>query len=355
MTNIGLIGAGMIANIHAETAKRIGTTVAAVHDPRNEKAESFGSLHGCDVCDSVELLLERDDIDGVVIAVPNDLHAEIAIAALNAGKHVLLEKPMAMSIAQCDAILEARNSSGKVLQMGFVCRYSPAALKAKQIIERGEIGDVLHVQATLLRQRGIPGLGGWFTTKSRSGGGCLIDIGVHLIDLGMHITSKKSPARVHGKCLQAFTAETYSYEEMWSTPVEGGTFDVEDRVRSLVTDTSGTTFQLEVSWATHLPENSMNDGLLIEGTKGSLVVDLWSDKLQKGFADNGVPKTETVQIAVRDAWEDAFDGEHQAFADAIASGELVDGAGTGEDGRLVQTVIEAIYASDKQQVEITLQ
>ena len=355
MTNIGLIGAGMIANIHAETAKRIGTTVAAVHDPRNEKSESFGSLHGCDVCDSVELLLERDDIDGVVIAVPNDLHAELAIAALNAGKHVLLEKPMAMSLAQCEAILEARNSSGKVLQMGFVCRYSPAALKAKQIIERGEIGDVLHVQATLLRQRGIPGLGGWFTTKSRSGGGCLIDIGVHLIDLGMHITSKKSPARVHGKCSQAFTAETYSYEEMWSTPVEGGTFDVEDRVRSLVTDTSGTTFQLEVSWATHLPENSMNDGLLIEGTKGSLVVDLWSDKLQKGFSDNGVPKTETVQIALRDAWEDAFDGEHQAFADAIASGELADGAGTGEDGRLVQTVVEAIYASDKQQVEITLQ
>ena len=355
MTNIGLIGAGMIANIHAETAKRIGTTVAAVYDPRNEKAESLGSLHACDVCDSVELLLERDDIDGVVIAVPNDRHAELAIAALNAGKHVLLEKPMAMSLAQCDAILEARNSSGKVLQMGFVCRYSPAALKAKQIIERGEIGDVLHVQATLLRQRGIPGLGGWFTTKSRSGGGCLIDIGVHLIDLGMHITSKKSPARVHGKCLQAFTAETYSYEEMWSTPVDGGTFDVEDRVRSLVTDTSGTTFQLEVSWATHLPENSMNDGLLIEGTKGSLVVDLWSDKLQKGFSDNGVPKTETVQIALRDAWEDAFDGEHRAFADAIASGELADGAGTGEDGRLVQTVVEAIYASDKQQVEITLQ
>ena len=81
---------------------------------------------------------------------------------------------------QCDEIISTRDESGKVLQMGFVCRYSPAAIKAKELIEYWAIGDVLHVQATLLRQRGIPGLGGWFTTKERSGGGCLIDIGVHL-------------------------------------------------------------------------------------------------------------------------------------------------------------------------------
>jgi predicted dehydrogenase len=346
MTKIGIIGAGMIANVHAEAAKRIGTTIVAAHDPRNVRAEEFGDKYCCDVVDSVEDLLARDDIDGVVVAVPNDRHAELAIASLQAGKHVLLEKPMAMSLEQCDAILAAREASQKVLQMGFVCRYSPAAMRAKECIDSGAIGEVLHVQATLLRQRGIPGLGGWFTTKARSGGGCLIDIGVHLIDLVLHLTSKKSPIRVLGKCTQAFTTETYAYEEMWSTPVEGGTFDVEDRVRALVTDASGTTFQFDVAWATHLPENSVKDGLLIEGTKGSLVVDLWSDEMAIGFAEDGSPKTETIQIALSDAWDDAFDGEHRAFASALANNSVDNTAGTGEDGRLVQEIVEAIYASN---------
>ena len=354
MTNIGIIGAGMIANIHAEAANRIGSNIVAVHDPQNNRAEEFGEKHKCEVEDSVESLVSRDDIDGVVIAVPNDRHSELAIAALNAGKHVLLEKPMAMSLQQCDEILSARDASGNVLQMGFVCRYSPAALKAKELIDSGVIGEVLHVQATLLRQRGIPGLGGWFTTKARSGGGCLIDIGVHLIDLTMHLTSKKSPIRVQGKCIQAFTAETYSYEEMWSTPVEGGTFDVEDRVRALVTDASGTTFQFDVAWATHLPENTMKDGLLIEGTKGSLVVDLWSDEMILGFAEDGAPRKETISIELTDAWDDAFDGEHSAFANAIASNKLESNAGTGEDGRLVQQIVESVYCSNELRKEIAI-
>ena len=121
MTNIGIIGAGMIANIHAEAANRIGSNIVAVHDPRNDRAGAFGDKYGCEVVDSVEDLLARDDIEGVVIAVPNDRHSELAIAALNAGKHVLLEKPMAMSLQQCDEILSARDASGNVLQMGFVC------------------------------------------------------------------------------------------------------------------------------------------------------------------------------------------------------------------------------------------
>jgi predicted dehydrogenase len=355
MTNIGLIGAGMIASIHAKAATKIGTNIVAVHDSYKENAEKFGVEYFCEVLDSVASLLARDDIEGVVIAVPNDRHAELAIATLQAGKHVLLEKPMAMSLQQCDEIVQAQEASGKVLQIGFVCRYSPAALKAKQIIQSGGIGDVLHVQATLLRQRGIPGLGGWFTTKARSGGGCLIDIGVHFIDLVMHLTAKKSPTRVHGNCAQAFTIDSYAYEEMWSTPVEGGIFDVEDRVRALVTDGSGTTFQFDVSWATHLPENTVKDGLQIEGTEGSLVVDLWADTLIRGFAENGNPKTEIIPIELTDAWDDAFEAEHLAFATAIASGKLEEGAGSGEDGRLVQSIVEAIYASNELGQEVAIE
>jgi predicted dehydrogenase len=354
MTSIGIIGAGMIANVHAESAARVGTDIVAVHDPRKNRSEQFGTAHHCDVLPTVESLLARNEIEGVVIAVPNDRHAPLAIEALQAGKHVLLEKPMAMSLQECDDILQARDDSDKQLQLGFVCRFSPAAIIAKQIIERGDIGEINYVQATLLRQRGIPGLGGWFTTKARSGGGCLIDIGVHLIDLVMYMTSKHEPVRVHGKCTQSFTSETYAYEEMWSTPVERGTFDVEDRVRALVTDSSGTSLSFDVAWATHLPENSLKDGLLIEGSKGSLVIDLWSDELVFGHAKDGKPISETISVELTDAWNDAFDGEHLAFANAIANNQLDVGVGSGEDGRRVQQIIEAVYASEKSGCEVAL-
>jgi len=355
MTSIGMIGAGMIANVHAETAKRVGTDIVAVYDYYADRASELAEKHGCVLEASLDALLDRDDIDGVVIAVPNDQHAKLAIASLKAGKHVLLEKPMAMSLQQCDDIIAARDASGKVLQMGFVCRYSPSAMKAKEMIVQGDLGEVHHVQATLLRQRGIPGLGGWFTTKERSGGGCLIDIGVHLIDVAIHITSKKSPSRVSGKCTQQFSEKTYAYDEMWSTQKEGGTFDVEDRVRALLTDESGTTFQFDVAWATHLPENTMKDGLLIEGTKGALVVDLWKDEIEFGYSENGRPKTKSIAISVDDALNDAFDGEHRAFAHAIASGTLENGAGSGEDGRLVQRIVASMYASDNISQEVEVQ
>ena len=123
MTSLGLIGAGMIANIHADAIKRVGSKIVAVHDPRMSRAEEFGMKHNCEVLETVDSLLARDDIDGVIVAVPNNMHAELAIASLKAGKHVLLEKPMAMNLQQCDEIISARDKFGKVLQMGFVCRY----------------------------------------------------------------------------------------------------------------------------------------------------------------------------------------------------------------------------------------
>ncbi|MGY8753214.1 MAG: hypothetical protein ACKVIO_04890, partial [Phycisphaerales bacterium] len=149
--------------------------------------------------------------------------------------------------------------------------------------------------------------------------------------------------------------KTYAYDEMWSTQKEGGTFDVEDRVRALLTDESGTTFQFDVAWATHLPENTMKDGLLIEGTKGALVVDLWKDEIEFGYSENGRPKTKSIAISVDDALNDAFDGEHRAFAHAIASGTLENGAGSGEDGRLVQRIVASMYASDNISQEVEVQ
>ena len=139
---------------------------------------------------------------------------------------------------------------------------------------------------------------------------------------------------------------------MWSTPVPDGTFDVEDYVQATVHDKNGVSFQYNVSWATHLPENTVKDGLLIEGSDGALVVDLWSDEMTRGFAEEGSPKQEEISFHVTEAWDDAFQSEHRAFANAVNNGKLDVGAGSGEDGRIVQSVVEAIYASDSKGKEI---
>ena len=354
MTNIGIIGAGMIANLHAEAASAVGSIVISVFDPREDAAASFGEKHGCAVEKSVQEMLENDNIQGIVVAVPNDMHAELAIATLNAGKDVLLEKPMAISMQQCDEIIAAVDNSGRVLQMGFVCRYAPAAIKAKSLIQDNRIGNVQHVKATLLRHRGIPGLGGWFTTKARSGGGCLIDIGVHLIDLVMHMAKLNSPHSATGHCKQTFNMDNYTYDEMWSEPVEGGIFDVEDSVQATVEFEGGATLQLDIAWATDLQEGQWKDGLIIEGDRGSMAVDLWSDSIELSESIDGVATQTTEPVIVDEAWDEAFQSEHSAFASAIDSGSLEENAGSPEDGRTVQRIVEAIYNANEAQKKVTI-
>ncbi len=354
MTKIGLLGAGMIANIHAEAIIATGGEIIAAFDPLDHRRNAFAQKWNCEPCGTLEQLLSRSDIDGVVVATPNDQHAALAIAAMRAGKDVLLEKPMAMSLAQCDEIIKVQIETTQLLQLGFVCRFAPAALRVKQMVDEGKLGSIRHARATLLRQRGIPGLGGWFTTKERSGGGCLIDIGVHLIDLLSYLTSASEPERVLGKCSQTFSMDNYGYDEMWSTPNTDGTFDVEDGVVATTVFENGITNQIDVSWATHLPESYIRDGISIEGDKGAVWFDLWGDSIVFGTSVDGKPNESKVEVRVNEAWDDAFQSEHRAFAEGIGNRTVSLTAGTCDDGRKVQTIIEAIYVSDSQEREVQI-
>ena len=354
MTNLGIFGAGMIANLHAEAAVRAGSTISSVFDPVRKKAQAFGKQHGCAVANDIDEMLQNNTIDGIVIAVPNDMHAELAIAGLNAKKDVLLEKPMAITTRECDEIIAAANSSGSVLQLGFVCRYAPAAIKAKELISLNNIGKVQNVNATLIRHRGIPGLGGWFTTKARSGGGCLIDIGVHLIDLVMHITDVGIPKTATGICKQTFSIDNYSYDEMWSDPVKDGVFDVEDSVKATVRFEDGASLQLDIAWATELEEGQWKDGLVIEGETGSLAIDLWGDTIALRQTCDGVDSETMVSIDVKDAWEEAFQAEHVAFSSAVETRSLQVNAGSASDGRNVQLIVDAIYNANSSNKEVMI-
>ena len=292
---LGIIGAGSIGQIHAEAAAKAGLRIGAICDIEPDKAARLADQHpGAVVISSLEELLALENIPGVVVAVPNYLHKELAIQALEAGKDVLLEKPMALNLGECDQIIQAAEDSRRLLQLGFVCRYTPAAIAARRLISEGKLGMILHAKAMMYRRRGIPGLGHWFTTKSKSGGGVLIDIGVHLIDLIMHITPvpgnapsdslsrSPRPLRVSAHCTGTFGApiESYNYEEMWAGPPDpAGTFDVDDGVTGLVRFDTGMTFELNVTWAANIPENILPDGIVILGDRGGCYLDLWNNRL----------------------------------------------------------------------------
>ncbi|MCZ6836925.1 MAG: Gfo/Idh/MocA family oxidoreductase, partial [Planctomycetota bacterium] len=164
---IGIVGAGNIGQVHAQAANWAGSTVVAICDVDLAKAEALAAKSENTVAlASVKDLLARDDVDAIVVAVPNHAHMDVAIAALAAGRDVLLEKPMAMSVDECERILGAINQSNRLLQMGFVCRFAPAAQAARRLVEVGALGDSYHAKGFMYRRRGIPGLGKWFTTKS---------------------------------------------------------------------------------------------------------------------------------------------------------------------------------------------
>ena len=182
-TRIAVIGVGVIAGEHLKAYQRNPQSeLVAVcdvdRDRAKARADEFGVPKATDV---VEEILSDSEIDAVSICVPNVFHAKIAEAALRAGKDVLVEKPMAVNVAEAEALVTATKETGQALQIGYVRRFAPNALVAKRFLDEGEFGDIYAARASIIRAAGNPG--GWFGDVDVSGGGPLIDLGVHIIDL----------------------------------------------------------------------------------------------------------------------------------------------------------------------------
>ena len=214
--SLGIVGAGSIGTVHALAAKRAGVSVGGVWDLQLDRAKRLaGQVPGARATKGLDDLLQDDRIHGVVIATPNDSHCEIAIRAIEAGRHVLLEKPMATTLSECDHIVAALEKSKVKLQMGFVYRFAPAPRAVRETIDSGELGRIYHAKVSMYRRRGIPGLGGWFTTRARSGGGPLIDLGVHVIDQALWLCGFPVAERASGVLYANFgpRMRDYVYEE----------------------------------------------------------------------------------------------------------------------------------------------
>jgi len=352
---LGIVGAGAIGNVHAEAALRNGARVGGVWDLHGERAAACAARHGATAESTLDALLARPDIDAVAVAVPNAAHAECAIRALEKGKHVLLEKPMAMSLDECDRIIDVAARANRVLQLGFVCRGSPAAHAAKALIDAGRLGTIYHAKCSIYRRRGIPGLGGWFTTKAQSGGGPLIDLGVHVLDLTRWLCGSPKALRASGACYASFGSPiaNYRYVEMWAGPPRlEGTCDVEDHATALVRYEGGLTVEMNVTWAMNIPDGAMKDGVFLFGDKGGLAFQIFGSDLTLATEEHGRIADVRPILEPGDALAHAWDRQYRQFLDATQRG--VAPHASAADGRAIQAIVEAIYRSgcEAREVEV---
>jgi len=347
--SIGFVGAGNIGRAHMKAAKESGLKLVGVYDilPAASSA-AVGELGVEKAYDSLEALLSAPGMDAIIIGTPNKFHAEQTIAALSAGKHVLLEKPMAMSVAECDAMIAAKNKAGRTVQIGMVNRFKNSSQSLKKVIESGVCGKIYSGQTFWYRRRGIPGFGSWFTTKAQSGGGGLIDIGVHMLDLALYLMDFPKPVAVSGMTYNNWRdLDSYVYTSMWAKPVPGGKKDVDDYAVALVRFADGQSLNVNVSWALNSANLSPEMGIRLFGEKGGVALEGMDSPFFYGEMAGKLVDTK-LQVAGNDPMVE----EQRAFIKAVT--EKTTPIATPEQGRTVQMILDAIYRSGMENREISL-
>jgi predicted dehydrogenase len=251
---VGIIGCGFIGTTkHLPSMSKIeGVEVVAFCDLIIERAQAAAEQYGVPdalVCTDYKDVIARDDIDVIHVCTPNNTHAEITVAALKAGKHVMCEKPMAKTAAEAKAMLDAAKETGKLLTIGYQNRYRKDSLFMKNLCEKGELGDIYFAKAMATRRRGVP-TWGVFTDKEKQGGGPLIDLATHSLDLALWMMDNYEPETVLGS--------SYDMIGKMGSPANAGgpwdaaTYEVEDSAFGFVKFKNGATVVVESSWALNM-------------------------------------------------------------------------------------------------------
>ncbi len=246
---IGIIGAGGMLHYHATGFLKAGARITAVADPAPGAAAcAAAAWQAPHAYESVEDMLATADLDAVSIIVPNKFHAPLAIQCLQAGKHVFCEKPPALNAAEVGQMIAAARQASRTLMFNFNNRARPESRAMMQYIANGTVGRINSAQAKWIRRSGIPGFGGWFTTRALAGGGPVIDL-LHMIDLALHFMGYPEPAHVLANTFDTFITDK-NFKGPWGIPDKAdGVNDVEAAAHGLVTFKTGQVLTLQVSWA----------------------------------------------------------------------------------------------------------
>ncbi len=339
---IGVIGCGGIAHAHATAYQKLGDRVefVACCDLVEEKAKNYANHFGFKkYYTDCYTMLKENELDAVSVCTWNSAHAECSIAALNAGCHVFCEKPMAMNTKEALAMKEAAEKNDKFLMIGFVRRHGTDARVAKGLVDNGELGDVYYAKATYLRRCGFPG--GWFGDKSRSGGGPLIDLGVHIIDLTRYIIGNPKPVSVFGAAFNKIGAreDVLRGTDEWKsmTEAEKPIFTVEDLATAMIRFENGAVLHVEASFNLNIKEN-LND------------VSFFGSKAGYNLNNSEIYTTMNHQLAdVKIKGENNFHFERDFGREAKNFIDTIEGKdnliATAEDGVELMRILDAIYES----------
>jgi predicted dehydrogenase len=347
---MGIVGAGAISR-HAcrELAAHPRVRLVGVADVNLERRESLATAFGVKhTFESAEALLERRDVDAVYIAVPNVFHAPMARAALEAGKHTLLEKPFALNHAAALTVAEAARRSGRIFMVGMNQRFDRLAQKAKRLVETGRLGEVYHVRAYWRRRAGIPRIGSWFGSKATAGGGALLDIGVHMLDLALHLVDNFRPVTVTGAVFTKFGNRGLGDGSWGLSEREYAAFDVDDFATAFVRLDGGVTVALDASWAAH-QERSNEQEVLLYGTESSAAV--YADQLFRAGESAG--ESVTVGAPAVDALPFPHASRFHHFVNAVLGDEVP--AIPLDQSLAVQRILDAIYESARTGREVSLE
>ena len=266
--NVAVLGAGAIGRDHiASFQKHPSARVVALVETDAERGRAAAATyHIPDLLADYREVLRRDDVQVVSIALPNHLHAPIALAALKAGKHVMLDKPMATNARDAAKLAAEARQRRRLLMVGQNQRFTPEIQTLRQLVERGVLGEVYHARAIWLRRSGIPRIGSWFTQQKLAGGGCTYDIGVHALDQALYLMGEFTASAVSGQTYGKFGARGLGNGTWGCSEIDPRKpFDVEDASIALIRLRSGRTVQLETSWAGHQAAADIN-GTQLFGT-----------------------------------------------------------------------------------------
>ncbi len=351
---IGCGGCGEHKHLAAYKKHPDEIELAAVFDADQAKAHAVAERnHVPKVCASYEELLADPKIDIVSVVTPNILHAPISIAALNAGKHVHVEKPIAMNAAEAQAMVDAKNRAGRKLMVALNNRFTETSQYAKRFVEEGHLGEIYHARCGWRRRVGFNMFGSWFADKKMSGGGPLIDLGVHFFDLTLYLMGFPAPATVSGTCYDKIAHPAKAAKAAKAAPsvmlgrdqAKGKFFDVEDIAVGFVRLATGASVAFEFSWASHIERETTYLELL--GTRGGLSM---HDGVLKVFSEAaGRPVDIVPQVKNTSGWGD---NETRHFIDCIHQGK--DPIAPPEDAVKMMQIIDAIYASSATGREIAI-
>jgi len=251
---IGVIGLGFAGTTHLDAFTSLpGATVVALAGKEEARLAELGESRGVpNLYADWEDLVARDDLDIISIGVPNDLHHPIAMAALTSGKHVFCEKPLAVTAALAEEMVDAAKTNDRVLEVAYNHRRRADVQYLRRYLDDSPIGTVYHARASWLRRTGIPGLGSWFTNKAMAGGGPLIDLGSHVLDIALFLLDEPTVTSVSAVAYNHLGSAGRGGRSA-GVSVQGGLspFEVEDFASALLRLDNGSSLQLEASWASY--------------------------------------------------------------------------------------------------------